>query len=110
MEKQPCVYILASARNGTLYVGVTSNLIKRIHEHRSDAVEGFTKTYHVHNLVWYEQHNEMASAILREKQLKKWSRVAKKRLIEQSNSGWSDLWDELTSPSLATGFRHSMPE
>ncbi|MFT3790487.1 MAG: GIY-YIG nuclease family protein [Rudaea sp.] len=110
MEKQPCVYILASRRNGTLYIGVTSDLIKRIHEHRSNAVEGFTKTYGVHDLVWYEQHHEMVSAILREKQLKKWPCVAKIRLIEQANPGWRNLWNELTSPSLATGFRQSMPE
>ena len=95
LEKQPCVYMLASHRNGTLYIGVTSNLIKRIYEHRSDAVEGFTNKYNVHNLVWYEVHADMVQAIVREKQLKKWSRVAKIRLIERDNASWRDLWAEL---------------
>ncbi len=111
MEKQPFVYILASERNGTLYVGVTSNLIKRIFEHRSDAAEGFTKKYGVHDLVWYEQHLDMEHAIMREKQLKKWQRVAKVRLIEQSNPTWRDLWGDLVQPpSLESGFRQSLPE
>ena len=109
-EKQPCVYIMASRRNGTLYVGVTSNLIKRVHEHRNDAVDGFTKRFCVHTLVWYELHNEMTSAILREKQIKKWARAAKIQLIEKNNSDWHDLWQDLVMPSLATGFRQSMPE
>lgn len=72
--KQPCVYMLASGWNGTLYVGVTSNLIKRVWEHKSDAVEGFTKTYGVHDLVWFEQHVTMESGILREKAIKEWKR------------------------------------
>jgi putative endonuclease len=73
-------------------------------------VEGFTKRYGVKTLVWYEIHEVMESAILREKQLKKWSRIAKIRLIEQQNPNWQDLWLELTSPSLASGFRQSLPE
>ena len=77
MEKQPCVYLLASGRNGTLYVGVTSDLIKRAFQHRNNLVDGFTKQYNIHNLVWYEVHERMESAILREKQIKKWQRMAK---------------------------------
>lgn len=110
MIKQPCVYLLASQRNGTLYIGVTSDLIKRVHQHREGMVEGFTKRYGVKTLVWHEIHEVMESAILREKQLKKWSRIAKIRLIEQQNPNWQDLWLELTSPSLASGFRQSLPE
>jgi len=95
MEKQPCVYLLASGRNGTLYVGVTSNLIQRVYQHRNNQVDGFTKRYGVHNLVWYEVHERMESAILREKQIKKWQRMAKIGLIEQRNPDWQDLWHEL---------------
>ncbi|MGH8042593.1 MAG: GIY-YIG nuclease family protein [Rudaea sp.] len=109
-EKYPCVYLMASQRNGTLYVGVTSDLIKRTYEHRSDTVEGFTKRFGVHTLVWYEMHSEMAAAILREKQIKKWPRTAKIQLIERQNPDWRNLWTELTSPSMATGFRQSLPE
>ncbi len=110
MARQPCVYLLASRRNGTLYVGVTSNLIKRVYEHRTEQANGFTKRFGVHDLVWYEVHEGMESAILREKQLKKWSRAAKIPLIEQSNHQWRDLWPDLTSPSLDPGFRQSVPE
>ncbi|MGZ8162562.1 GIY-YIG nuclease family protein [Methylobacter svalbardensis] len=95
MEKQPCVYILASGLNGTLYVGVTSNLIGRVYQHRQNLIVGFTQRYGVHDLVWYEVHEQMESAILREKQLKNWSRVAKKRLIELRNPLWQDLWPDL---------------
>jgi putative endonuclease len=95
MEKQPCVYLLASGRNGTLYIGVTSDLIKRTFQHRNKLVDGFTKRYSVHNLVWYEVHERMESAILREKQIKKWRRQAKIGLIEQGNPDWRDLWHEL---------------
>lgn len=90
--KQPCVYILASKRNGTLYIGVTSDLIKRVWQHNNNEVEGFTKKHQIHNLVWYELHQEMASAISREKQLKKWKRDWKIELIEESNSAWMDLY------------------
>jgi putative endonuclease len=96
MDKQPCVYILASRRNGTLYVGVTSDLIKRVFQHRNGFIEGFTKRYGVHHLVWYELHEQMESAILREKQIKRWPRVAKLGLIERSNPEWRDLWTNLT--------------
>jgi putative endonuclease len=106
VEKQPCVYILASRPNGTLYIGVTSNLIGRVYQHRQNLIPGFTQRYGVHNLVWYEVHEQMESAILREKQLKNWSRVAKKRLIEIHNSKWQDLWPGLTLPSMASGSRH----
>jgi putative endonuclease len=109
MEKQPCVYILASRPNGTLYIGVTSNLIGRIYQHRQKLIAGFTQRYNVHNLVWYEIHEQMETAILREKQLKNWSRVAKKRLIEMSNPMWHDLPTDLGLPSLASGSRHSLP-
>ena len=89
---QPCVYILASERNGTLYIGVTSDLIKRVWQHKSDFVEGFTKQHQVHTLVWYEMHGNMESAITREKQLKEWKRQWKIELIEKSNPYWNDLY------------------
>ena len=93
--KQPCVYILASGWNGTLYVGVTSDLLKRVWEHKNDVIEGFTKTYRVHNLVWFEQHETMESAILREKAIKEWKRAWKVELIEEANPKWQDLYDTL---------------
>jgi putative endonuclease len=86
---------LASKKNGTLYVGVTSDLVKRVWEHKNDFVEGFTKRYSVHDLVWYEVHETMASAIAREKTIKAWKRAWKMELIEKSNSGWRDLYSEL---------------
>jgi putative endonuclease len=89
---QPCVYILASDRNGTLYTGVTSDLVKRAWEHKINAVEGFTEKYDVHMLVWFEQHETMESAISREKAIKKWERGWKLRLIEESNPEWRDLY------------------
>ena len=95
MTKLPCVYILASRRNGTLYVGVTSDLIKRVWQHKNDLVEGFTKQYGLHMLVWYEPHETMDSAIKREKAIKKWNRRWKLKLIEQSNPLWRDLYKEL---------------
>ena len=93
MSKQPAVYILASKRNGTLYIGVTSDLIKRTWEHKNDSVEGFTKRYRVHRLVYYELHEDMESAIRREKQMKKWDRDWKLELIEKQNPDWRDLWE-----------------
>ncbi len=90
--KLPCVYMLASERNGTLYIGVTSNLVKRLHEHETAVVPGFTKKYQVHTLVWYEIHETMESAIVREKQMKKWNRSWKIELIEEANPGWKDLY------------------
>jgi putative endonuclease len=96
MERQPAVYILASKRNGTLYVGVTSDLIARIWQHRTDAVAGFTRQHGVHVLVYYELHSTMYDAITREKQLKKWNRAWKLRLIEQANPNWIDLWEQIS--------------
>ena len=95
MEKWPSVYILASVRNGTLYIGVTSDLVKRVWEHKNDFVEGFSKRYCVHSLVWYESHETMESAIMREKQLKKWNRAWKLRLIEGANPDWQDLYESI---------------
>jgi len=93
--KQPAVYMLASKRNGTLYVGVTSDLIKRVWEHKQDFVEGFTKQYRVHTLVWFEMHEDMMSAIAREKALKEWKRAWKLKTIETLNPQWRDLYDDL---------------
>ncbi|MHB8910409.1 MAG: GIY-YIG nuclease family protein [Syntrophales bacterium] len=95
MNKQPAVYILASKRNGTLYIGVTSDLVKRVWEHNSDIAEGFTKRYGVHQLVWYELHENMESAIKREKQLKEWKRQWKLKLIEDTNPNWMDLYPDI---------------
>jgi putative endonuclease len=92
---QPCVYILASDRNGTLYIGVTSDIARRISEHRSNVVEGFTRNYNVHRLVYIEFHDEITDAISREKQIKKWRRAWKLELIENSNPTWKDLYDEI---------------
>ena len=96
MTKQPVVYILASKRNGTLYIGVTSDLVKRVWHHKDDVAEGFTKKYGVHTLVYYEMHADMTEAIRREKQLKKWNRAWKIELIEKENPEWLDLWPTLT--------------
>ncbi|WP_430389101.1 GIY-YIG nuclease family protein [Dyella sp. 20L07] len=93
--RQPSVYMLANARNGTLYIGVTSNLIKRVWPHINEFVDGFTSRYHVHLLVWYELHETMESAILREKVLKGWKRAWKLRLIEGENPEWHDLYPAL---------------
>ena len=102
MYKQPAVYILASRRNGTLYVGVTSDLVKRVWEHRNNVVGGFSKRYNVHILVYYELHDDMASAITREKQLKKWRRSWKMELIESANSSWKDLWPTIAEYIVTT--------
>ena len=91
MAKQFFVYIMASRRNGTLYIGVTSNLAQRVWYHKQGVVEGFTRKYDVKMLVYFEPHETAESAITREKQLKKWERVWKIRLIEQSNPEWRDL-------------------
>ncbi len=95
MERQPCVYMLASKRNGTLYTGVTSNLLKRVWEHKNNLVEGFTSKYGVHTLVWYELHNTMDLAIQREKAIKNWQRAWKLKVIEKMNSHWHDLYSDL---------------
>ena len=92
------VYILASRRNGTLYIGVTSDLVRRIWQHREGAVPGFTKTYSVHRLVWFEQHADAESAIRREKRLKTWLRAWKIQLIEAANPHWEDLFDSIAWP------------
>lgn len=89
------VYILASRRNGTLYLGVTSDLIKSVNEHKQDVASGFTKKYQVHLLIYYEVHNDIEAAVLREKQLNKWNRKSKIRLIEEKNSEWRDLYNEI---------------
>jgi putative endonuclease len=93
--KQPCVYLLASRRNGTLYVGVSSNLVQRIWQHKNDLAEGFTKEHGVHTLVWFEQHVSMMSAIAREKTIKGWLRAWKLALIEAENPQWRDLYDDI---------------
>ena len=95
MTKLPCVYIMASKRNGTIYVGVTSDLSGRVWQHREDAVEGFTKRYGCKLLVWFERHDTMESAIMREKQIKAGSRKAKLALIEAKNPTWRDLFEEI---------------
>lgn len=89
------VYIVASRRNGTLYVGITNDVLRRTWEHKSDLIEGFTRKYGVHILVWYETHNDINEAIIREKKLKHWKRAWKIELIEKQNSGWNDLYDRL---------------
>ncbi len=94
-DRQPCVYLLASSRNGTLYVGVTSDLVARVWQHRNEVVEGFTSRYHVHSLVWFELHETMMSAIQREKAIKAWRRAWKLELIEGFNSDWRDLYPDL---------------
>ena len=95
MPKKGYVYILASQRNGTLYVGVTSDLAKRVAQHKEDGREGFTKQYAVHQLVYFEVHRDIREALRREKQIKKWNRAWKLQLIEKENSEWRDLYDEL---------------
>ena len=91
----PAVYMLANKRNGTLYVGVTSNIVKRIWEHKNNVVESFSKKYGLHNLVWYEMHATMESAIGREKQIKNWKRDWKIRRIEEENPEWNDLYPSI---------------
>ena len=92
MERNPCVYMLASARNGTLYIGVTSDLVRRVWQHKGKFVAGFSAEHAVDRLVWFEVHVTIESAILREKALKKWKRAWKIRLIEESNPYWNDLF------------------
>ena len=89
------VYIMASRRNGTLYIGVTNDLVRRVYEHKNDLVEGFTDKYRVHKLVYWEQSENIESAIEREKQLKHWKRAWKLALIEEHNAGWHDLYEQL---------------
>ena len=95
MNKQFFVYILASKRNGTLYTGITSDLVKRVWQHKNNSVEGFTKKYNVKILVYYEIYDDAENAIVREKRIKKWKRAWKLRLIEEKNPHWKDLYDEI---------------
>ena len=94
MPRAGYVYILASRRNGTLYTGVTSDLSQRVWDHKQDVHEGFTRRYQVHRLVYFEEHPDIRDAILREKQIKKWKRAWKIRLIEEMNPEWRDLFDD----------------
>jgi len=94
-ERAPCVYLLASGRNGTLYVGVTSDLPARIWQHRHGVADGFTRRHRVHDLVWFELHETMESAITREKAIKAWQRAWKIELLEKSNPYWRDLYTEI---------------
>jgi putative endonuclease len=91
------VYLMANRKHGTLYVGVTNNLIRRAHQHRTNVVRGFTSRYHVHLLVWFECHEDALTAIAREKEIKKWRREWKIDLIEQTNPEWVDLFESLAS-------------
>ena len=91
------VYILASRRNGTLYTGMTDDLVRRVWQHRTGAVPGFTNKYGVKMLVWYEQHETRESALIRERQIKNWNRAWKLKLIEQMNPRWRDLWDDISA-------------
>ena len=100
LDFQPTVYILASRKNGTIYTGVTSDLIQRIDQHREGAIQGFTREHHVKRLVWFEQHSTMEHATAREKRIKKWLRVWKLELIERDNLGWRDLAEDLGFPPL----------
>jgi putative endonuclease len=104
--KKPAVYILASQRHGTLYIGVTSDLIKRVWQHKSDLLRGFTEKYKIHILVYFELHKTMRIAILREKQIKKWNRAWKVDLIESQNPNWADLFDRILAPKkdVESGF------
>jgi len=93
--KSPCVYIMASQRNGTLYIGVTSDLGKRAWHHRQGLGDGFARKYNCILLVWYELHSTMEAAIIREKQLKEWRRKWKLRIVEEINPNWDDLYETL---------------
>ena len=93
--KEPCVYILASKKEGALYIGVTSDLIQRIWQHKNNVVKGHSSKYKTYKLVYFEQHETMENAILREKRMKKWNRQWKINLIEDANPEWSDLWSEI---------------
>ncbi len=95
MERQPCVYILTNKRNGTLYVGVTSDLSKRIWQHKNKAVDGFSKEYDLDKLVWFEIHETMESAIQKEKIIKFWKRRWKLNVIEELNPEWKDLYEDI---------------
>ncbi len=93
--KNPAVYIITNKRNGTLYIGATNDLVRRIFEHKNELIEGFSKQYHLHQLVYYEQHSTMESAFSREKQMKEWKRAWKIRMIEEKNPYWNDLYGSI---------------
>lgn len=93
--KQPCVYIITNQKNGTLYIGVTSNLLQRIQQHKEKTIKGFTTKYSLDKLIWYETHDTMYTAISREKAMKEWKREWKIKLIEKDNPEWRDLYDGL---------------
>jgi len=97
-ERNYWVYVLASKLGGTLYIGVTNDLIRRVHEHKTKAVEGFTNKYDVERLVYFEQFDDIENAIRREKRLKKWNRAWKVRLIEEKNPNWDDLYTSIAKP------------
>ena len=109
MEKRPAVYILASQQNGTLYIGVTSDFVGRISVHKQDLIDGFTKRYGVHRLVYIEMHDTMVDAIKREKQLKAWRRAWKIELIERENPEWRDLYPELSGLENPDHYSHQGP-
>ncbi len=95
MNREGYVYILANKRNGTLYIGVTGGLVRRVYEHRNDLIEGFSKKYSLHNLVYYERHDSIACGLIREKQLKKWNRKWKLGIIGEFNPDWRDLYGRI---------------
>ena len=94
-QKSPCVYLLTNKPDGVLYLGVTSDLVKRIWQHKNSFVDGFSKRYNTHHLIWYEQHEDMMEAITREKQIKRWKREWKLRLIKETNPKWRDLYEDI---------------
>ena len=96
MDRRYWVYMLASQRNGTLYIGSTSELAQRVWQHKRHVVEGFTARYNVHHLVWFEEHATPMAMVTRERQLKKWNREWKVKLIEASNPDWTDLYERIT--------------
>jgi putative endonuclease len=104
MDRQPAVYMLANRRLGTLYIGVTSNLVARVWQHREHVVDGFTRRHSVDRLVWFELHGSMETAIVREKRLKKWRRDWKTQLIEERNPDWKDLWPDILGDQTSGGF------
>lgn len=109
MTRHAVTYLLASDRNGTLYVGVTSDLVGRVWKHREHLLEGFTKKYAVTHLVWYEFHSTMDEAIQREKRIKKWNREWKLKLIDAMNPAWRDLWPDICGESLKRNVHGSAP-
>jgi putative endonuclease len=106
-DKQPAVYIIANKRNGTIYIGVTSALWERVATHKEKSIPGFTSKYEVSKLVWYEHHHFIEDAIMREKQIKKWNRAWKLRLIEAMNPEWKDLHDEIDSIATLVETKHN---